>query len=424
MAVDTCRVRRSNIGGARAAPPSKSELIRAVAAATLARGESFVEVAELCDDARAALAVAHGLGAEVRHAPGGVAIQGGSSPRQVELDCAESGTTLRLFAPIAATFDVPCALMARGSLRQRPLAMLEPPLTSLGVRCTTTAGFAPVEIHGPLHGGVLTVDGRETSQLLSGLLLALPTCDAPSVVTAVNLVSKPYVALTLAVARSFGIEIEANAELSDFHIPGAQGYQPTRYVVAGDWSGAAALLVAGAVAGQVTVTGLELDSAQADRAVLAALRAVGARVITETAGVSVAAGELSAFEHDATDCPDLVPVLVALAVAAPGTSILHGADRLTHKESDRATVLIEELGGLGCVIERRGDVLAITGGTVRGGRVDARGDHRIAMAAALVGLRADGPVEIVGAGCVAKSYPGFFEDLAALGAGVDGTVGI
>ena len=225
-------------------------------------------------------------------------------------------------------------------------------------------------------------------------------------------------ALTISLLDRFGIAIEADPGFTRFRIKGGQSYRSGEYRVEGDWSGAAFILVAAAVGGEATVEGLSPNSLQADRRVLEALRAAGAELILAEDAVTVRCGDLRAFEFDATECPDLFPPLAALGLHCAGTSRIFGAGRLKHKESDRAAALVEELSGLGAAIAVRGDVLEIAPSRVRGGTLDARNDHRIAMAGALAGLASGAGVRVEGAECVAKSYPRFFEDLESLGGDV------
>jgi 3-phosphoshikimate 1-carboxyvinyltransferase len=262
------------------------------------------------------------------------------------------------------------------------------------------------------------VDGSASSQLLTGLLIALPLAGQDSLLEVEALASRGYVDLTLATMRAFGVEAERDEDFCRFVIPGGQAYRATEFQVEGDWSGAAFLLVAGAIAargGALVVEGLDAMSLQPDRAILAALRAAGARVEVTESGIAVGGGSLEGFRFDATDCPDLFPPLVALATACSGETSLRGARRLRGKESDRAAALREEFGALGARVEVEGDDMVVQGsGRLAGGRVDSRGDHRIAMAAAIAALSAEGPIEIVGGECVSKSWPSFFEDLAAI----------
>ncbi len=409
-------VTSSPIEGIVAAPPSKSMAVRAAAACLLTDGESRIERMSFCDDALAAIGIATGLGAVTTRENGSLTVRGvGKSllPRTGTLDCRESALCMRMFTPIAALLDTPVALCASGSLSARPMQMAEA-LRDAGVECRTENGRAPITVKGPICGGHLTVDASLTSQLLTGLLMALPLCEQDSRISVTGLASAPYINMTVELLARFGITIAHNESLSEFRIPGNQRYRPIMYSVEGDWSGAAFLLVAGAIAGNITVTRLNTPSFQADSAVLDALRAAGAHVEIEKDRVSVAKGPLRPFEFDATRCPDLVPPLVSLASACDGKSVIQGIGRLTHKESDRAAALQREFASLGITILNSGSAMEIYGGETNGSAVDAHGDHRIAMACAVVALRAGAAVGIRGADCVAKSYPGFFEDLDAV----------
>lgn len=412
------RIAPGRVDGAIEAPPSKSMMQRAVAAACLSRGTSEILSPSFCDDGLAAMRAARGLGAAVTREEDRVLIQGGGTPSSGSLDLGESGLSMRMFAPIAALFDADLELAASGSLRERPVEMIEAPLRALGARCSTSGGKPPVKVRGPIQGGELEVDGSVSSQFLTGLLLALPLCPKPSRLSVRALKSKPYVRMTLGLVADFGGRVRCDEALEHFDIDGGQRYQARSYRVEGDWSGAAFPLVAGALAGRATVENLDARSLQADRAILEALRAAGARVAVEGTAVSVESSALHAFEFDATDCPDLFPPLVALACACENTTRLKGADRLRHKESDRASALVEEFARIGAEVELWGDSLLIRGGGgLPGGRASSRGDHRIAMALAVSALRSDVGVEIDGEGAVAKSYPDFFERLQALRSG-------
>lgn len=434
----TITVGPSGAAGRIAAPPSKSSMQRAVACALLAEGESILRAPSLCADSLAALSVAEALGARITREPGAVRIEGApgrllaGEGGGLSLSCGESGLCIRMFAPIAALRPAATTLLAEGSLARRAVGMVAAPLEALGARCATEGGLPPVLVEGPLRGGRAVVDAAASSQSLTGLLVALPLAPADSVLEVRSLASGGYVDLTLATMRAFGIEVErddrpgAGGAIA-FAIAGGRRYWPADFRVEGDWSGAAFLLVAGAVAGgppgtsgegTVDVEGLDPRSAQPDRAIVDALRESGASVAL--AGAAVSAGPpaggaaLRAFSFDARDCPDLFPPLVALAARCEGVSRVRGVGRLRGKESDRAAVLAREFGKLGIAVEVSGDEMTIRGGRPRGGAVDARGDHRIAMAAAVAALAGSGPVEIGGAECVAKSWPSFFEDLARI----------
>jgi len=428
-----------DIGGALAAPASKSSMQRAVACALLASGESVLRSPSRSADCLAALGVARALGAEVLDRGDSISVRGiggekgGLRPRSAppaSVSCGESGLCLRMFSPVAALFESEIELVAQGSLRRRPVSMIEAPLAALGASCSTSGGFPPVRVRGRLRGGRAAVDGRESSQLLTGLLVALPLAESDTVLEVEGLASRGYVDLTLDTMRSFGVEVEGSSDYARFSIPGRRAYRAADFTVEGDWSGAAFLLVAGVLAagsGPLVVDNLDASSSQPDRAVLEALSAAGAEVEVLPAGgpgssgsgsVSVRGRDLGAFEFDARDCPDLFPPLVALALACEGESELRGASRLRAKESDRAAALSEEFAKLGASVAVEGDLMRVRGfgrgRKIAGGRVDSRGDHRIAMAAAVASLLASAPVEIEGSECVAKSWPNFFEDMGRI----------
>ncbi len=412
------RVGPGRIDGALEAPPSKSMMQRAVAAACLSRGTTEILSPSFCDDGLAAMRAARGLGALVTQEKNRVVVQGGGAPTSGRIDVGESGLSMRMFAPIAALFDLDLELAASGSLRERPVEMIEAPLRALGARCATSGGKPPIQVRGPILGGDLEVDGSVSSQFLTGLLLALPLCPKPSRLAVRALKSKPYVRMTLALVADFGGQIRCDEALEHFAIDGGQHYHRPSYRVEGDWSGAAFPLVAGALGGRATVTNLDPRSLQADRAILEALGAAGAKVSVDGTSVSVESAPLRGFTFDASDCPDLFPPLVALACACEGTTRLKGIGRLKHKESDRAAALSEEFFKIGGEVEPWGDSLLVRGGEhLPGGRASSRGDHRMAMALAVAALWTDGGVEIDGESAVAKSYPDFFERFDALRSG-------
>jgi len=410
-------ITRSTISGSVAAPASKSMMGRAVAAALLADGISVIRNPSSCDDARTALDIIGALGAVMSEGEK-LAIRGTGRhllyPKKRVLDCRESGLCMRMFTPIAALLDREVTLSASGSLRPRPMGMMEE-LETLGVACRTDHGCAPIIVKGPLKGGVIKIDASVSSQFLTGLLMALPLCETDSHIMVTGLKSTPYVRMTLNLLKRFGVTIIHDEGLTGLVVKGRQAYRPATYTVEGDWSGASFLLVAGALSGSVTVTGLDLDSSQADRAILEVLEMAGASVKTGESSVTVENRSLKSFRFDAADCPDLFPPLVALASGCVGKSEIKGFERLAHKESDRAEALSSEFGKLGISVRRNGSTMEVRGGAVRAAEVDAHNDHRIAMACAVAALRAEGDVGITGEACVAKSYPTFFLDLETLG---------
>jgi 3-phosphoshikimate 1-carboxyvinyltransferase len=279
-----------------------------------------------------------------------------------------------------------------------------------------------LEIQGPLQPANIEVDGSLSSQFLTGLLMAYGAAGADNVtITVKDLKSKPYIDLTLQVMENFGWRVtHENHERFHFNIPIIQKLQESlTYTVEGDWSGAAFLLVAGAIAGDITIKGLDVFSTQADKAVLQALIDSGCRISIQSEQIEIGPMPLKAFHFNATDCPDLFPPLVALAAYCEGTTVIEGVSRLAHKESNRALTLQDEFGKLGIAITLQDDLMLIKGGTgVKSAQVHSCHDHRIAMACAVAGLKAEGQVSIDEADAINKSYPNFYEHLMQLGAKV------
>jgi len=408
-------VEPSSVKGEIKAPPSKSMTQRAIAAAILADGQSLLLNPSYCDDSLAAMSIAVSLGARVEPQADKMKITGSGELKEKKLNCGESGLAIRLFSPIAALFDEEITMTGAGSLKKRPTNMIGDALNQLGVICSATNGFLPLTIRGPIKAGLCEIDGSVSSQLLSGLLMALPLTDDTSIIKVNNLKSKPYIDMTLGVLRAFGIII-TNENYEVFRVPGQQKYIPVTYEIESDWSGGSFLLVAGAINGDIKVLGLRTDSFQSDTGILKALEKAGANMKICESNIEVSKSDLKAFEFDATESPDLFPPLVALASYCKGVTRLKGASRLRHKESDRASALIEEFGKMNIKVEMSDDYLIVTGGNVKGARVNSHDDHRIAMAAAVAALGASDTVFIKDSHCIVKSYPDFFDDLRKVGA--------
>lgn len=407
-------VEPSHVTGQLKAPPSKSMTQRAIAAAMLADGESLILNPSYCDDSLAAMSMAVGLGSRVEPEAYELKITGCRELKEKKLNCGESGLAIRMFSPIAALYPEEIVMLGSGSLKKRPMFMIGDALNQLGVSCLSSDGFLPLTIRGPLKGGNCEIDGSLSSQVLTGLLMALPVAEKDSVIRVNNLKSKPYIDMTISILKDFGISI-SNENYKLFTIPGGQKYASRRFEVEGDWSGAAFLLVAGAINGSLKVTGLRADSFQSDKGILSALEKAGAQVKISNNQIEITKSGLKAFEFDATESPDLFPPIVTLASYCSGVTKVKGASRLFHKESDRASALSDEFAKMNIKIELKDDYLLITGGEVKGARVNSHDDHRIAMAAAVAALGASGTVSIKDSHCVAKSYPGFFEDLRKIG---------
>lgn len=408
-------VPRGRVHGSLTPPSSKSYAQRALAVSLLAQGHTVLRKLDFCQDTLSALGCIHTLGAEVIELDEQtLSIGGGLSPRETTLHVGESGLASRLFTPIASLAERPIRIVGRGSLLERPMQMMIEPLKRLGVRVEDNRGYLPFEVCGPLRGGETEVDGSVSSQFITGLLLALPMAAIDTTLHVEKAVSTPYLDMTIDTAKRFGVDI-FHRDYHEFYIPGGQRYRGLDLTIEGDWSAAAMLLVAGAVAGEVCIENLSALSKQADTAVLDALARAGAEVTIEGDSITAARRELHGFEFDATQCPDLFPALAVLAAAAEGETTLYGTSRLTHKESNRAETIAEEFSKIGIAVDiSEENIMRIRGGKIHATEVESHNDHRIAMALAVAGLISDGVMQIHGAECVAKSYPDFFEQLESI----------
>ncbi|MBQ5618805.1 MAG: 3-phosphoshikimate 1-carboxyvinyltransferase [Alistipes sp.] len=410
-------VSAGSIRGTIAPPSSKSYAQRAIALALLAEGRSILRNIEFCKDTRSALKCIEALGAKVEYIDDStIAIEGGLKPQSNTLNVGESGLATRLFTPIASLNPTPITIEGEGTLLYRPMTMMIEPLRQLGVQVRDGGGFLPIEVQGPMHGGDITVDGSVSSQFITGLLLALPLAQEDTTLNVTSPVSIPYIDMTIETARLFGVEIMHNeGDYTQFFIEGRQQYTPADISIEGDWSGAATLLVAGAIAGEVTVKNISTLSKQADTAICHALERAGAGLIIEQDSITVSKRKLRGFEFDATNAPDLFPALAALAAAAEGESVIIGTDRLRHKESDRAETICHEYEKLGIEVDiSEKNIMRIRGGEILPATTFSHNDHRIAMSIAISALRCQGEVVIENAECVEKSYPTFFEDLESI----------
>jgi 3-phosphoshikimate 1-carboxyvinyltransferase len=360
------------------------------------------------------LRVAEGLGAKIRKKSDCVIINGGLNPSAEKLNCGESGLCIRMFTPVAALTGKELILTGEKSLAERPVSAIEGPLRQLGAVISSNSGKLPIKVSGRLEGGTAEIDGSMSSQFLTGLLTALPLCEKDSFLKVRNLKSREYIDLTISILKKFSIQID-NSDYSDFIIKGKQKFIPGIIDIEGDWSGAAFLLCAGAIAGDITVNGISTESAQPDRNILTALRKAGADIAIHHDSIDIQKSSLNGFEFDATECPDLFPPLAALAVHCKGETVIHGSERLKHKESDRGMSIKTEMEKFGAIVDLHHDCMVIKGTHIHGAEVESHGDHRIAMMCAIAALRSDSPVIINGAECVSKSYSEFFDHIIKLG---------
>jgi 3-phosphoshikimate 1-carboxyvinyltransferase len=415
------KIQPSTLHGDIAAPASKSSMQRACAAALLCEGATEIINPGKSNDDLAALDVIQKLGARVvNNEDGSLTIfSQGVDPVDNEINCGESGLGIRMFTPIVALSNKAITINGTGSLLRRPMHFFDDIFPQLKIEIKSQQGRLPLQIKGPLQPSDIEVDGSLSSQFLTGLLMAFGASVTKPVTIKVNdLKSKPYIDLTLRVMESFGRKV-MHSNYEYFHLkPQTINYEPQSYTVEGDWSGGSFLLVAGAIAGRISVKGLDTSSTQADKAVLQALKDCGCYLSIEKEVIEIGPASLKGFNFDATDCPDLFPPLVALASCCKGTTTIAGVSRLAHKESNRALTLQEEFAKLGTEIILQDDVMLVKGGRLNGATVHSRHDHRIAMACAVAGLKANGEVVIEEAEAINKSYPDFYEHLQQLGVSV------
>lgn len=409
-------VRAGRFGGELSAIASKSCAHRLLICAALADTPSEVRCATISDDILATAQCLCALGAQIEHTPTGffvTPIDRTNLPAHPVLDAGESGSTLRFLVPVAAALGADCRIIMHGRLPERPLSPLYEELTAHGVTLSAP-GSNPLCISGHLTGNHFTLPANVSSQFLSGLLFALPLLGGGTLTMTEHIESGAYLDLTGDALRASGVQVERTGMV--FTVSGSY-HAPTVQIVEGDWSNAAFWLCAGAIgANPVTVTNLRADSAQGDRGVLEILRRFGAEVTVSGDRITVSPARLYGCTIDASDIPDLVPILSCVACAAEGTTHIHGAARLRIKESDRLAAAADVLGTLGAQITETDDGLIISGSApLRPGTVDSWNDHRIAMTAAIASLLCPGSVTITNAQAVRKSYPAFFLDFAALG---------
>lgn len=404
---------------------SKSDAHRLLIAAALSDRETEILCNVLSEDIRATARCLCALGARVDFLADRMLVH--PIPREntakevsVTLDCGESGSTLRFLLPVVSALGKNGVFTGGGRLPQRPITELREAMEAHGVHFSEKGAF-PIHTSGALKAGEYTLRGDVSSQYVTGLLFALPLLSDDSTLRLLPPVeSAPYIEMTLSSLMRFGIEVRREGHT--YFIKGNQTYcSPGAVSVEGDWSNAAFFLTAGALGAPVTVTGLNPDSPQGDKAILDILRRMGAAVETAGESVTVSPGALHGIAQDMADIPDLAPIFsVAAAAARTGETAIQNAARLRLKESDRLAAIHRMLGSLGVSCTETADGLLIPGGqSISGGETSGFGDHRMVMAAAIASVLAETPVTIDGAEAVEKSYPHFFEDFKRLGGMVD-----
>ena len=416
----------SRLSGQVTIPPSKSAAHRAILCAALAHGVSRIRNIALSDDIQATIGAVQAMGTKTSFSGGVLTVDTTENPvfplwessvpqsPAAEINCRESGSTLRFFIPVAGAVGIPAVFLGTGRLPERPIGCYLDCLPEHGLSMETPGGL-PLSIRGRLEPGEYRIPGNVSSQFITGLLLALPLLDGSSSILLTSpLESSGYVDMTISILREFGVQIESTG--GGWRIPGRQKYQAREYTVEGDWSQAAFFLAAGAVGGKVSISGLRKDSQQGDRAAEELFSRFGARIRWEGDFLVAEPGELNGIVIDASQIPDLVPILAAAASLAKGHTSILNASRLRLKESDRLHAMADGLIRLGVKVQETPGGLEIDGpARLKSCQVPGYRDHRIVMAMAVLASRADGTVTVTDAESVQKSYPDFFEDYARIG---------
>jgi len=422
------RITPSPVSGEVSAPPSKSYTHRAVILASLAAGESTIQSPLISDDTLYTMNAGRSLGADIELKGDRLMITGTGGQIRVadrqRIFAGNSGSTIRMVAPLAALGQTRVVLDGDSRLRQRPIGDLLSALESLGVHARSLEGNGcpPIEIQGgKFSGGEVTIPGLVSSQHVSALLMVAPyTEEGVRIKIARGLHSRPYIDITIDAMRAFGVEV-ANKGYKEFVVKGGQRYKARNYRIEGDYSSAAYFFAAGAIGGKpVTVKNLKTDSVQGDRHLLNILSEMGCSVEYQKEQIKISRSkELTGITVDMGDYPDLVQAVAVVAAYARGKTRISNIGHLRFKETDRISNTAAELSRMGIKVEVSDNTMVVYGGKPKGTEIETHADHRMAMSFTIAALFAEGDSIINGAEAVSKSYPQFFADLKKLGAGIE-----
>lgn len=402
--MDNILIKPRKLSGEVVVPPSKSMAHRAIICAALSKGKSIIDNIDLSDDIIATINAARSMGAKIEIDNRKVAVEGIlSSPNNEDfiVDCNESGSTLRFFVPITMLFNQKKTFIGKGNLGKRPLNVFYEIFDKQGIKYSYKKDILDLQVEGKLKPDTFYVRGDISSQFITGLLFALPLLnDDSKIVITSKLESKSYLDLTLSMLDKFGIEIE-NKDYKEFIIKGNQEYKAMDYTVEGDYSQAAFFLSANYIGNDIDIKGLDENSLQGDKEILKWLE-----VLKNDENKVI----------DATNCPDIIPILTVCAALTKGKTEIINAGRLRIKECDRLTAISTQLNKLGADIIEHEESLTINGvDSLNGGCVDSFKDHRISMGLAIASSRCKDDIIIKDYMCVKKSYPHFYEDFMKLG---------
>lgn len=407
-------------------PPSKSMAHRAVICASLSNGKSKITNIEYSDDIIATINAMRALGSEIEIFDDHLEIDGSRvfSKNVGEIDCNESGSTLRFMVPLAIAKEAEMRFIGKGNLGKRPLTTYYEIFDRQGIEYSYKEGELDLKVKGNIKGEEFKIRGDISSQFISGLLFTLPLIKEDSkIIITTNLESKGYIDLTLSMLDYYGINV-VNNDYKEFIIKGNQKYTPKDYKVEGDFSQSAFFLVADALGSDVLVKDLNMDSLQGDKEVIEIIERMGCKILSKEEGIKVKAKDLTPTIIDAAQCPDIIPVITVLASLTTGITKVINAERLRIKECDRLKAITTELNKLGASVTELENSLLIEGvESLTGGTVSSWDDHRIAMTLAIAATCAKDEVIIENPSCVKKSYPSFWRDYKLLGGKVDERLG-
>lgn len=403
-------------------PPSKSLAHRAIICASLAKGVSRIDNIEYSKDIQATIKAMKSLGTKIKEYDNYLIIDGTSTftKQNSEIDCEESGSTLRFMVPISIVEENKVHFMGRGNLGKRPLDTFYEIFDRQNIGYIYKKDVLDLYVVGKLKPDHYLIPGNISSQFITGLLFALPLLKGDSIIEITSpLESKGYIDLTLQMLNQYGIKV-INNDYKSFIVMGNQEYTACDYRVEADFSQAAFYLVAGAIGNDVILKDLNLDSLQGDKATLDILEAMGAMINVVDEGIKVTSNELLATTVDASQCPDVIPVVCVALALAKGKSAVINAKRLRIKECDRIVATSSQINELGGIVTELSEGMIIEGvNEFHGGNCLSYDDHRIAMMLAIAATRCRHSVIIDNMECVEKSYPSFWEDYQSLGGVID-----
>lgn len=411
-------ITRHSLKGQVCVPPSKSMAHRAIICASLARGRSTITNIEYSQDIKATIAAMKALGTMIFEYDDYLEIDGTTTflKNQCEINCFESGSTLRFMVPISLVCEANVHFIGEGRLGKRPLDVYYDIFEKQGISYLYRENVLDLYVRGRLRGGVFEIPGNVSSQFISGLLFALPLMDEDSIIKITSpLESKGYIDLTLQMLNQYGIQV-INHDYQELIIPGFQQYVAHDYRVEADFSQAAFYLVAGALGNDVVLTDLNLDSFQGDKEAIDILERMNAHLITKETGHQMIASDLKATIIDGSQCPDIIPVIALACALSQGTTRIEHIARLRIKECDRLKATVEVINQLGGHAQELEDAMVIEGvERLKGGYVSSYNDHRMAMMEAIASTVCEEAVVIDEEKCVKKSYPSFWQHFQMLG---------